>query len=230
MNIKIILLTALTLISLMTAGQQVNYETWKDEAKNNIRLLPEYGNAAKSKEQKEADEDFIKTSLSQDGTHEKASQHLVDLGFKYLYRQDLRTAMYRFNQAWLLDPKNENSYWGFGAVYFMFNDFTSAMKQYDKGLALNPKSSNILTDKATIHLTLFNTKGATPDLDSATRIFKRSYGINPKNQNTLFKLSACYFLSDDCENAEKYFHECKLLGGQPITQEYADALNKKCPK
>jgi tetratricopeptide (TPR) repeat protein len=227
-GIKRILKIIFVVLSIGVHGQQIDYQTWTEESKSNIRLLPEYGNFTKTPEQKKADEELIKSSVEQDGTREKASEHFVDLGFKYLYKQDLRTAMYRFNQAWLLNPKNENAYWGFGAVYFMFNDFENAMIQYRKGLAINPKSSNILTDKATVYLTRFNSKRNKVDLDSATNIFKQSYAIDSNNQNTLFKLSACYFMNGDCKNALKYYEECRTLGGQPITQEYIQALNKKC--
>jgi hypothetical protein len=71
--LKVILLT----VSIGAYGQQIGYSDWKKESKDNIRLLPEYGNVTKTKEQKEADDDFIKLSLQQDGTHEKASEHLV---------------------------------------------------------------------------------------------------------------------------------------------------------
>jgi tetratricopeptide (TPR) repeat protein len=217
-------------MSIAVYGQQIDHPNWQEESKDNIRLLPEYGNVTKTKNQKEADDDFIKLSLQQDGSREKASEHMVESGFSYLYRNDLKTAMYRFNQAWLLNPKNENAYWGFGAVYFMFNDFENAMTQYTKGLKINPESSNILTDKATLYLTKFNTTGGKVNLDSATTIFKRSYLVDPKNQNTLFKLSACYFLNDNCKDARKYYEECQALGGRPITKEYTEALKKRCVK
>jgi Tfp pilus assembly protein PilF len=225
-----ILATILTLLSLVCAGQQLDYKTWKEESRENIRLRPEYGNVPKSKDQKAADEEFIELSLKQDGTREKASQHMVDLGFKYLYSGDIRTAMYRFNQAWLLNPTNDNVYWGFGAVYFVFNDFESAVAQYKKGLSINPKSSNILTDVATIYLSRFTARGEKANLDSARNIFMRSYLISPKNQNTLFKLSATYFLDGDCARAVKYFDECEALGGKPITPQYRDALKQKCKR
>lgn len=228
--VRQILLIILITIVVEGYGQQIDYESWKKESTTNIRLLPEYGNVPKSKGQIEADEDFIRESLKQDGTRQKASEHMVELGFQYLYRQDLRTAMYRFNQAWLLNPKNENAYWGFGAIYFMFNDYESAMNQYTKGLTINPNSSNILTDKATVYLTRFNMNGDKVNLDSATNIFRKSYALDSKNQNTLFKLSACYLMAEDCANALKYFQECRNLGGRPITPEYSEAINKKCGK
>ncbi len=135
------------LISTFLFGQQTSYTSWKEEAKSNIRLLPRYGNVPKTKEQRQADEEQIKSYLEKEGTHRKASELLIRLGYDYLYNGDIKTAMYRFNQAWLLDPKNDNVYWGFGAVYFMFQDYEAAMKQYDEGLKLNPKNSNILTEE-----------------------------------------------------------------------------------
>lgn len=215
-------------ITTLAFGQNITYAKWKEEAKTEIRLLPKYGNIPKTKEQKEYDQQLIKSYVAQEGTHRKASEVLVRLGFDYLYKKDLKTAMFRFNQAWLLDPKNENVFWGFGAVYFSFGDFANAVKQYDEGLSLNPNSSNILTDKATIYMTYYMNNNDEKDFNLALKLFKKSYAIAPKNQNTLFKISACYFAKNDCANAKKFYNECKKLGGRAITEEYTIALNKKC--
>ena len=227
---KYIIAFIILFITTLTFGQQITYSNWKEEAKTEIRLLPKYGNAVKTKEQKESDQELIKNYLDQAGTNRKASELLVKLGFDYLYKQDLKTAMYRFNQAWLLDPTNENVFWGFGAIYFSFGDFESGMYQYDEGLKLNANSSNILTDKATIYMTRFMNSHSDKDFDLAINNFKKSYSIDPRNQNTLFKMSACYFVKKDCENAWKYYNECKKLGGRPITREYTEALTQGCKK
>lgn len=218
------------LVSQLCIAQQMSYQEWKEEAKNNIRLLPEYGKVQKTKEQLEADQELIRTEVKQYGTHRKASDTLVSFGFNNLYAGDIKTAMYRFNQAYLLDPKNENIYWGYGAIYFNFNDTEKALKEYDNGLVINPHSSNILTDKATIYMSLFQYKGNTEYLNKAIELFNKSYSINPSNQNTLFKLSAAYFYKKDCNNAWRFYKECMKLGGRPITQNYTDALKKMCGK
>ena len=93
------------LLSQLCFAQQVSYKDWKEQAQTEIRLMPEYGYVAKTKEQTALDNELIKEELKQEGTHRKASDHLIRVGFDYLYRGDLKTAMYRFNQAWLLDPK-----------------------------------------------------------------------------------------------------------------------------
>jgi|SRR6185312_247712 len=154
---------------------------------------------------------------------------MVKLGFDYLYRGDINTAMKRFNQAWLLDPKNENAYWGFGAVYFTFNDYDEALKQLEKGLSINPSSSSILTDIATINVSFYMTKHDIGYLNKTIVLFNQPYKLDPSNQNTLFKLSAAYYYKNDCTNAWKYYKECMKLGGRPIPTGFADALKKQCP-
>jgi tetratricopeptide (TPR) repeat protein len=226
---KYLIILGLSMMSFSALPQQITYEEWQKQAKTEIRLLPEYGNVPKSDGQIEADKTLIADELKEHGTHRKASESLVNTGFfDYLYRGDIRTAMYRFNQAWLLDPKNENVYWGFGSVYFTFNDFKEALRQLEKGLSINPNSSNILTDIATINMTFYEKSHNAQDLDKAIEVFNRSYKIDPTNQNTLFKLSAAYYYKKDCKNAWKFYDECMKLGGQQISPGYLEALKQQC--
>lgn len=92
--------------------EKIAYQEWKEEAKTNVRLLPKYGSLPKTADQKDADNQLISTYVKQEGTRSKASAALINLGFNYLYRGEIKTAIYRFNQAWLLDSTNVNIYWG----------------------------------------------------------------------------------------------------------------------
>ncbi|MGY3212133.1 tetratricopeptide repeat protein [Mucilaginibacter sp. HD30] len=220
----------LALTALASFAQNISYADFKKQAKEDINLCPEYGNVRKTEEQVKADQDFVKLVLQQDGTNRKGSEHMVKLGFDYLYKGDLVTAIKRFNQAWLLDNKNENAYWGFSAVYFSFNDYTEALAQLDKGLIINPNSSNILTDKATIYTGYYANTQKMDDLNKAIDLFNKSYSIDPRNQNTLFKLSVAYFYKKDCVNALKYYDEHNKIGGNAIPDGYAAALKQLCNK
>ena len=106
---------------------QITYGQFQADAQEAINLRPEYGNVRKTDEQIADDNKLIEYEVKELGTRHKASEALVQLGFRYLYNGDVETAMKRFNQAWLLDPKNENAYWGFGAVYFTFQDAKEAL-------------------------------------------------------------------------------------------------------
>ena len=133
------LIFAITLFSLTTFGQKYS-DVWTlkwlpndgmKKAKTNIRLLPKYGHIIKTEGQKAADKEFIEATLKQYPTNRKASDHLIELGFKYLCH-DIKTAMYRFNQAYLLDSTNTDIYWGYRGVYMTLGDFELSICYYQK--------------------------------------------------------------------------------------------------
>ncbi|MDB5256169.1 MAG: hypothetical protein JWM14_864 [Chitinophagaceae bacterium] len=222
-------------ISLQAFGQQLTLEEWDRQAATNIRLLPKYGLVTKTAEQKEADESLIADMLSKGLTRQEASKQFIEVGFKYLYK-DLKTAMYRFNQAYLLDSTNTDIYWGYGGIYMVLGDLNRAREQYQIGLKKNPNHSKIITDLATCSMIdFFNLSSTNPEksnveLDKAINLFSQSYKIDPKNQNTLFKMSVCYYNKKDCEKALLYYNECMTLGGDPVTEDYKEAIKTACGK
>lgn len=225
---KLLITFVLILITLISCGQS-KYQDWDNQAKTNIRLLPNYGNIEKSKEQKEMDNTFIEETMKIEKFNANrilASDYMINVGFQYLYKGDLKTAMYRFNQAFLLDNENTDIYWGFGAIYMSLLNLDKAKEQYEEGLKLNPKNTHLLTDYGTYFLTKYNeakrakNKNAKEYLDNATEQLLNSYHFDPKDQNTLYKLSVCYFINQDCKNAKKFYNLCKDEGGNPITEEY----------
>ena len=195
-------------------------DQWNEEAKTNIRCLPKYGHAKKTAGQLEADSNFIQKTLREFPIKKEASDQVIDLGFYYLYR-DVKTAMYRFNQAYLLDSTNSDIYWGYGAVYMTLQDYPRAREQYEDGLSLDPVNSRIMTDYGTYFMVQDN-------LDSAVLYLSRSYNLDSTNQNTSFKLAVCYYYKEDCKNGVYYYEKCKSLGGKPISKEFAEAIEKKC--
>jgi tetratricopeptide (TPR) repeat protein len=240
---KKILTLAITLFTLATfgqnvsegMGQQMTSEEWDEEAKTNIRLLPKYGHVQKTEDQKKSDQEFIETVLKKDSTNRNASDHLISIGFQYLHR-DIKKAMYRFNQAYLLDSTNTDIYWGFGGVYMTLGDYANAKIQYQEGLAIHPNNTHLLTDYGTYFMAQhhflkpIDEKGASKNLDSAVTYMTKSFQLDPTDQNTTFKLSICYWNKGDCDNAWKYYDISKALGGQTITEDYTNDLKKKCKR
>jgi len=244
---KRLLISLLYPLTITVFAQQMNSTEWDDQAKSNIRLLPKYGLVQKTKEQKEADEKFISETMELEqynGDRTAASNHLIQLGFTYLYNRDVKTAMYRFNQAYLLDSANTDIYWGFGAVYMTLGNYDKAKMQYTEGLKKKPNNSHLLTDYGTYFMSQYYdfvsmppnvgvknpTEQAGIYLDSALNYLKKSYQVDSKDRNTSFKLSVVYNFKNDCSNAWKFYDECKALGGQPITEEYTKELLKKCKR
>lgn len=240
---KNLLTLALKLLFLVSFGhnvceaqeQQMTLVQWNDEAKSNIRLLPKYGQVLKTESQMKSDQEFIETTLKLHTTSRNASNQMIDLGFKYLYR-DIKTAMYRFNQAYLLDSTNTDIYWGYGGVYMNLGDYERAEKQYQEGLAIDPTNTHLLTDYGTFFLSQYyerqptDEKSALSNLELAISYLEKSYKLVGSDQSTTYKLSICYWNKGDCENAWKYYDISKNIGGRNIDEDYVADLNGKCPR
>ena len=77
---------------------------------------PMYGGIQKTAAMKKADDDYIRSVLAMGYTRESGARKAVELGFQYFSRRDFATAMKRFNQAWILDPRLGDIYHGFALV------------------------------------------------------------------------------------------------------------------
>src|SRR5688572_5950305 len=208
------------------------FDEWKKESETNKRLLPRYGHLPKTEDEIKADSGFIRQIMSQPQfkTRREASNHLIQLGFNYYYRDDLKTAMFRFNQAYLLDTTNTDIFWGYGAIYMRFGYLGLAADQYETGLKIDSTNTHLWTDYATIFLGQYYRLETEESLDKAIQYFEKSYKLNPKDVNTVYKLSISYWNKNDCKNAWKYYDEAVALGEKPITEAYTSDLKKRCKR
>jgi len=89
-----------------------------------------YGEVSKSEAYKKIDNDFIKKCLNQYGTIDSSVNFHTDMAWRYFYNNDLKSAMKRFNQAWLLNPEFPDSYFGFAALLEMQKSNVDAERFY----------------------------------------------------------------------------------------------------
>lgn len=233
---KIKLLAILFLTTFLSYAQNSNYEKWTAMADNDISLQPEYGNIEKTESQKTDDENFKKDILEHyKGDTNAASKKMSDLGFTYLYdKGDFVTAMRRFNQAFMLNPKNADAYYGFGTIFFNLGAMEKAREQYDKGLEIDPKHSKILTDYGTTYLgdyyeSLENGKeNSTEFLTKAEEYLEKSLEFDNKDSNTIYKLSIVKMYIGNCNKAKELLKKAKKMSNPNITESYEKELYKKC--
>jgi tetratricopeptide (TPR) repeat protein len=225
---------------------QPSFEQWESEAKLNKRLLPRCGHLPKSEQEILTDSAYIKQVMAQPQfkTRREASNHVINLGFQYYYRPDFKTAMYRFNQAYLLDSTNTDIFWGYGAIYMALGQYDLAKQQYLLGLAIDSNNTHLMTDLGTYFMEQYALIEQMPKndmikdpkeqakkyMDSALYYLNKSNSINSKDVNTAYKLSICYWNITDCPNAWKYYDVAMALGGDPVTKEYRKDLNKRCKR
>lgn len=95
---------------------------------------PMYGEVAKSDQYKKIDEAFKADCLIQFGTIDSSVNVYTDYAWRYFYNNDLKTAMKRFNQAWLLNAEFPDSYFGFAALLEVHGNNQEAERFYKMGL------------------------------------------------------------------------------------------------
>jgi tetratricopeptide (TPR) repeat protein len=80
--------------------------------------LPMYGQPGMERPEnlKKADEAFVRDTAVKFGSRLIASRALAAQGWAAMRSRNFDLAMERFNQSWLLNPKNYQAFWGFGAV------------------------------------------------------------------------------------------------------------------
>lgn len=82
-----------------------------------INLLPKYGLLPKNKAQIAADEKFLAfMDKHYKGNRKMASEEVIKLGWQFFRQGNMKDAMRRFNQAWLLDNTNGSALWGMAVI------------------------------------------------------------------------------------------------------------------
>lgn len=79
-------------------------------------------NIAKTIDLIEADKKLIDNVIKQFGNEDSASKIYNLYAWEEFYKGNIKTAMRRFNQAWLLDSNNASAYFGFSAVLEVIKD------------------------------------------------------------------------------------------------------------
>lgn len=106
-----------------------------------------YGNSPFTPEEIKSNEELISAAIQKSGSREEAAKRAIKIGWQYyFYKNDPKTAMKRFNQAWLLDPSNAEVYYGFGFLMAVQRKTSEAAYFYGKTLEINPNHSMALAN------------------------------------------------------------------------------------
>jgi tetratricopeptide (TPR) repeat protein len=118
--------------------------------------LPMFGqpNITRPDKLKKADEDFIRDVTLRFGSRLAGSNALVEQGWTALRSGQADLAILRFNQAWLVNPKNFRAFWGFGAVLSQRGKLSEAIELLETARELLDDPTQrvaLLCDLGTLH-------------------------------------------------------------------------------
>ncbi len=111
-----------------------------------LNELPMYGHIQKTTRQQQTDKEYIKTMTEDGRSPEAAAEYVARIGWNAFYEGDCSLAIKRFNQAWLLNPKNQLALWGFACICLDRGQVEEAVRYYRMAIDSGPENSKLQKD------------------------------------------------------------------------------------
>ncbi|MBI3502267.1 MAG: tetratricopeptide repeat protein [Bacteroidetes bacterium] len=177
-----------------------NVNEWNEAYHPNLK--PMYGKAPRTKEQISADKEYVDAMLKIHGDKYKAAKNAARDGWYYFFHETMDTAMFRFNQCWLIDSTYAESYFGFAAIREYQGLRNDAETFYQ--MAYKTDKSDTLSKHCLY--TIANIKEKQKDTLGLIKAFQRAYNKFPNDGIATGKLGFFYSAINKPDSALKYYN------------------------
>jgi len=183
---------------------------------------PMYGGMDRTSNQtiKAADEKLIAGTSKEFGSREKASALFAEQGIRFYRSNNYSMAMKRFNQAWLLNPSNPDSFWGFAMVYHDEGErsICKAKDMIDKAIELNLSKPISLADGGRVYTLCAITDYKTDEntkreyFKKSDELYKKAISGSPNNDYVYGSWATAYFWRGDYTKSWEMVAKARNLG------------------
>lgn len=191
-----------------------------------IDQQPMYGHAAKCADQLKADRDFYEACDKRFPTRDSAYRYYLGKGWEYFNTGDLPVAMKRFNQAWLLDSNNMNTYWGFAATLGKWNACLDANYYFKYAIKMAPTNGRLWRDAAVVYHQCFVKTKDTKWLDTCITYFKTSLVLDSSDKQVFGIIAAEYSYHHQKDSALKYLILSDSIDPGLVPDDIRKAINE----
>lgn len=207
----------------------------------NPDTLPMFGQPklARGDSQKQTDEVFIRDNTLRFKTRQAASIALATQGWTAVRAKQLDAAMLRFNQAWLLNGKNYNAFWGFGAVLTERGRLAEAIEQLETARELIDDPTQrpaLLADLGNVHSEYAARLGNDKQLERAHHFvvansrFTESLENDPKFASGWREWAMSLYDQERYSEAWIKAKRARELKAEPFPPEFLKKLSAKMPE
>ncbi len=203
--------------------------TFAQEQQQDPKVLPMFGNKAKTEAEQLRDQKFLSSCDASFKTRQEASNFFMERGWEYFSEGQVDTAVYRFNLAWLLNPDNSNTYWAFGIVTSSKGKPAEAITYYERALVFQPKNSLLLTDLASAYLGVYKTAPKKKNLKKAAAYTEQAIASDSTNGYAYYNMSQVMFHEKKYADAWNYVHKSRGINLAQIDYDFVTELMAKMP-
>ncbi len=144
-------------------------------------------------------------------SREEASAFFSTKGYEYLAENQADTATYRFNLAWLLNPRNADAFRGLGVVASQEPTPDASIALLLQALALAPNNALVLSDLGTSYLIRFNKTHKKKDLTAGQELLQRAVAADATNAVAWQQLARGYYYQEKYALAWEAVHKTQAL-------------------
>ena len=214
---------------------------WAEAQSDGSDKLPMFGQPKITRPEglKQADEAFIRDSTLRYGSRQVGSNTLANQGWAAIRNKQGDLAMQRFNQAWLLNPKNYSVFWGFGAVLSERGKLADAVEQLEtaRELAEDPAQRvALLCDLGTVHSEYAARMPKDKQLDRAHHFvvannrFAESVELDPKYAPSWREWAFSLYEQERYSEAWLRVRRARELIAEPFPPDFINKLSAKMPE
>ena len=188
---------------------------------------------------KKADEDFIRDSTLRFGSRAAGSNALVMQGWTAIRAKQSDAAMQRFNQAWLLNPKNYRVFWGFGALMSERGKLPEALEYLETARELIDDPAQrvaLLCDLGTVHSEYAARLPANRQLERAQHFvlansrFTESLENDPKYAMSWREWAISLYEQERYSEAWVKVKQARENRAEPFPPDFLEKLSAKMPE
>ena len=194
---------------------------------------------SRSEDLKKSDDAFIRDSTLRYGNRQAGSNTLAAQGWTAVRVGQDDVAMRRFNQAWLLNPKNYNVFWGYGAVLSAKGKLNEALEYLETARELvdDPKQRiALLCDLGAVHSAYAARLPADRQLERAQQFvlannrFSESLENDPKFAQSWREWAFSLYDQERYSEAWLRVKKARELNAEPFPPEFIQKLSAKMPE
>jgi tetratricopeptide (TPR) repeat protein len=192
------------------------------------RQLPLFGGLTPEAAQQLVGAAFLQSADQSFKSRTEASQFFARKGYEYLTEGQADTARYRFNLAWVLDPKNPEPYRGLGLLVASSAP-DEALGLFGQALALNPNNAQLLTDMGASYLLRYETSKKPKDLKLAEEQLRKALAADANSAYAWQQLAWVQLRQENYPAAWESLHKSRALDFSGIDFELITQLKEKLP-
>jgi tetratricopeptide (TPR) repeat protein len=233
-RMKYPLYVALGLLTLCALPAEAQRKT-KVKAKGDVavsaanRLQPLFGGISAAQAEGVVGAAFLADVQRSFASKEEASRFFSTKAYEYLTEGKPDTAIYRFNLAWLLNPKNADVYRGLGVISSRNPTPDESISLLNQGLALAPNDALILSDLGSSYLIRYEQTKKKKDLTTGHDYLQKAVAADPQNAVAWQQLGRVYFLQEEYAKAWEAIHKGGNLNMTSIDFDFLSELIAKMP-